>query len=53
MPVELYLKMTNMLLKYYKGRKLSSNLCSDFVNAMIPICAKIEAGEYDYKKEEQ
>lgn len=51
MPVDLYLKLSNVILKYYRGHTLSSNLCQDFINVMIPICQKIEKGEYDMKKD--
>lgn len=52
MPVELYLKITNAFIKYYRNHKLSSKLCCDVINALIPICKKAEAGEYDMKKPE-
>ena len=51
MPVELYLKLSNVILKYYRGHKLSSKLCEDFINVMCPICEKIENGEYDMEKD--
>lgn len=49
MPVNLYLKIVNVFLGYYKNRKLSSDLCSDIIVALGPICEKIEKGEYDMK----
>lgn len=50
MPVDLYLKLSKVILDYYRGHNLSSKLCEDFINVMCPICEKIDKGEYDMKR---
>ena len=50
MPVKLYLTIIKVFLEFYKVRKLSSRLCEDVNRALLPICEKIEKGEYDYVK---
>lgn len=49
MPANLHLKIVKVFLDYYKTRKLSSDLWSDIIIALGPICEKIEKGEYDMK----
>lgn len=52
MPVELYLKVMKVFTDYYKShKKISARLCCDVTNALIPICEKIDQGEYDIKDE--
>ena len=56
MPIDLYLKISKVLLDFYckdRRKDLSSDLCVDFINALIPICKDIENGKYDIKKEQQ
>lgn len=52
MPIELYLKISKVLLDFYvkdRRKNLSSKVCEDLINALLPICQKIEDGKYDIK----
>ncbi len=50
MPVELYIKLSNVFIDYYRNHKnLSADLACDLMAALIPICKKIEQGKYDIK----
>ena len=49
MPVQLYLQIMKVFTNFYKTKKLSARLCCDVTNALIPICEKIDQGEYDIK----
>ena len=58
MPIELYLKISKLLLDFYvkdRRKNLSSRLCESIINALSPICQDIEDGKYDIKptKEQQ
>ena len=53
MPFELYTKIIDLFIKYYKKRDLTADAACAIVNALIPICKDIEKGKYDIKKEQQ
>lgn len=56
MPIELYLKISKVLLDFYvkdRRKNLSSKVCEDLINALLPICQDIEDGKYDIKPTEQ
>ncbi len=52
MPVELYLQVSKVFINFYKShRSMSARLCCDLTAALVPICKKIDDGEYDIKDE--
>ena len=53
MPFELYTKIIDLFIKYYKKKDLKVDVACVIVNALIPICKDIENGKYDIKKEQQ
>lgn len=55
MPIELYLKISKVLLDHYDRHgkhNLSAKLCEDVINALLPICQDIVDGKYDIKPKE-
>lgn len=52
MPIELYLKIMDIFIKYYKEPEMGSRLAVDIQRALCPICKKIEKGDYDLEGDE-